>query len=125
MSLDRSEIKKYKESTQFQVRKESYDKIMRENPGKYPCVIIKGNRCKYNIPTHKFALEGSMTVSCFLYTLRRYFKLSPKQGLYLYLCDTLPMLGAKISELHQRCSDEDGCLYFVLTNQEDKGAMSV
>mmetsp|Transcript_15993 Transcript_15993/g.15918 ORF Transcript_15993/g.15918 Transcript_15993/m.15918 type:complete len:122 (-) Transcript_15993:680-1045(-) len=121
MSLDRNEIKKYKESIPFQVRKASYDKMMQENPGKYPAVLLKGNNCKYNIPLHKFALEGSMTMGTFLYTVRRYFKLSSKQGVYLYLCDTLPMLNAKISELHQRCADEDGCLYFVLTHQEDKG----
>lgn len=62
-----------------------------------------------------------MAMSAFLYTIRRYYKLSQNQGLYMYLCDTLPMLNAKISELHQRCADEDGCLYFVLAHQEDKG----
>lgn len=53
MSLDRNEIKKYKESIPFLVRKSAYDKLIDDNPGKFPAVLIKAKNCKYDVPTHK------------------------------------------------------------------------
>mmetsp|Transcript_1268 Transcript_1268/g.2017 ORF Transcript_1268/g.2017 Transcript_1268/m.2017 type:complete len:122 (+) Transcript_1268:3335-3700(+) len=121
MSIERVEIKQFKESVPFESRRAKSRKILEAHDTKYPLILLQSSSCRFKLPVQKFIIDGTMTVASLLYTIRKYIWVAPNQGLYLYLNDTLPMLNSKISELYQRFADEDGFLYFVYSHQEDKG----
>ena len=119
--MERVEIKEYKETYSKNERKLKARTVMSKYQGKLPLILLPDKRCDLNLPSAQYLVAGGMTVGNFIYALRRSLNLPQSKGLYLFLSDILPMLNSKMSELYQRFADEDGFLYFVFSDQEDKG----
>lgn len=114
-------VREYKEQTSFASRRFKSIEIMKKHPGRFPLITLPAANSAVILPSEKYLIPGETTMGHFLYALRRTLSLPRTTGMYLYIYTIMPMLNSKVSELYERFSDEDGFLYLLYTDQEDKG----
>ncbi|CAG9332727.1 unnamed protein product [Blepharisma stoltei] len=121
MSYNLIEVQEYIQHKSLEERMQKSSQMMNDNQGKIPAILLKAKSCTYKLPVQKLSIDGSMTMGSLLFALRKYMWLTPSQGLYVYINDTLPMLNSRLSDLYERYKEEDGFLYLLCAHQEDKG----
>ena len=117
--MERPEIKQYKET-----HPDRRDKItrMKENyPGKIPVFLLKLKGSQFTLKNSEFLVNMSVSLLDFLLMIRRSFNLPSERGLYLYLNNSVPKMDVTVEQIYNTYADEDGCLYILYTDQEDKG----
>ena len=90
-------------------------KLRAAHPDKVP-VIVKNNKTK---ETMKFLVQQDISLSQFLFILRKKIELSQEEGLYIYVNDhalidmLFPM--REIYDLHK--NEKDGLLYLTMAGE--------
>mmetsp|Transcript_14143 Transcript_14143/g.26606 ORF Transcript_14143/g.26606 Transcript_14143/m.26606 type:complete len:123 (+) Transcript_14143:34-402(+) len=116
------EVTDFKASISFESRLSQSTNILTNYPGTVPVVIVKSDRCRYDLKTIKLGFPSNSTVSHVLFNLRKKCFLRKEDSLFLYHGQKLLGPGLRLGPLYQELSDDDGVLYLVVTSQEDKGS---
>jgi GABA(A) receptor-associated protein len=97
----------------FESRLEESRRIRDKFPGRVPVIVERGQR-SLSVPSidkQKFLVPGDLSVSQFIFVIRKRLNLSSEQALFLFIGNTLPTTGMLIRELHASYADADGFLY--------------
>jgi GABA(A) receptor-associated protein len=104
----------FKTTNTFESRLEESRRIREKFPGRVPVIVERGQRSSMTVPLidkQKFLVPGDLSVSQFIFVIRKRLNLPSEQALFLFIGTTLPTTGMLIRELHASYGDADGFLY--------------
>ena len=73
------------------------------------------------IDKNKFLVPGDLTVSQFVFVVRKRLALGAEQSLFLFCAGTLPTTGTLLRELYATYADPDGFIYLLYTAESSFG----
>jgi GABA(A) receptor-associated protein len=89
-------------------------------PGRIPVIVERHPGASADMPEitkSKFLVPRELTMSQFIYIVRRQINLAPDKALFLFVNNTLPTSSSFISEVHAAHKEPDGALHFVYTSE--------
>jgi GABA(A) receptor-associated protein len=113
MAASKSGDVSFKYANSFEARLEESSRIREKFPGRIPVIVERSAR-SLTVPVidkQKFLVPGDLSVSQFIFVIRRRLNLPPEQALFIFVGNTLPTTGILIRELHASYADKDGFLY--------------
>lgn len=92
-------------------------------PGRVPIFVTKSSSARDipDIPKHKFLAPTSISVSQFIFIIRRQIQLPPEKALFVFINNTLPPSNTTVGELYSLHKSPDGALRMVYTSENTFG----
>jgi GABA(A) receptor-associated protein len=87
--------------------------IREKYPDRIPC-ILQSKTTQIHLNKHKYLLPQDLSVSQFIYIVRKKVDIKPEQAVFLFVNDTIPAGSMMISQLYQEQRDTDNYLYFFM-----------
>lgn len=72
-----------------------------------------------------YLVPSDLTISQFVYVIRKTIKLSAKKAIFLFVDNVLPPIGELMSSVYVDKKDEDGFLYINYIGENTFGASSI
>ena len=122
--------KSFKDEHPFDKRKSEADKIRHKYQDRIP-VIVERNAKERNIEEidkKKYLVPGELTVSQFMYVVKKRIKIGPEHALYCFVKDSktgkdvLPASSSTMAVVYQQHKDEDCFLYLTYAGEAQFGA---
>ena len=114
-------IKKFKDSYDFEHRKEESDRIRAKYPERIPVIVEPYDHNVPMIDRKKFLVPDDLSFANFMYVIRKRVKLDTNTSLYLFVNDKLMNSGSFLSSIYDKHKDEDGFLYVVYSTEATFG----
>ena len=115
-------MKSFKESHSHEERLNESSKIMKRYPTRIPIIVEKQYGCKLdNLTKNKYLAPQDMTMSQFLFMVRRRIKLEPSEAIFLMVNRTLVSGSQPIYKIYEDHKDSDGFLYMIYTSENTFG----
>ena len=108
----------FKNNFPFQMRHDESDKILKKYPDRYPCIIERDPNCDLpHLLKSKFLVPNTITFGQLIYIIRKRIKISPDQGLFIFVNNVLPPSSSILDTIYREYKDEDNFLYFVYRSE--------
>ena len=94
-------------------------------PGRIPVIVEKSRNASPHIPTidkSKFLVPADLTISQFIFVIRKRIHLQSETALFLFVAGTLPTTALTMRELYSIHHESDGFLYAQYTGENTFGA---
>ena len=112
----------FKEQHNFDLRRLEALKIRQKYEDRIPVIVEKTDKADItNIDKSKFLVPADLTLSQFVYVIRKRLKLPPEKALFVFIKNTIPPGSAFISALYEDYKDDDGFLYLNYTGENTFG----
>jgi GABA(A) receptor-associated protein len=112
----------FKKQNTLEKRKNESQTIVKKYPGRIPIIVEKYHDCELpDIDKIKYLVPKDMTISQFMFIMRKRIKLESSQSLFVTVNSILVSSNAKICEIYDDNKDEDGFLYVVYTSENTFG----
>lgn len=112
----------YKKEKSFEDRLSESTRIMEKHPGKIPIIVSKSSKCELNnIDKNKYLVSNDLTLSQFIYTIRKRINLNASESLFFFVNNTVPSNSSIIGEIYNSHKDKDGFLYIVYNSENTFG----
>ena len=129
MSVDSKNTKtktiesKFQKDHTFEVRSQESAKILAKYPDRIPLIVEKspGNNILPQISKSKFLVPSDITITQFMFIIRKYLKLEPSVSIYLCCAGVIPNAGESINNVYIQHKDSDGFLYLFYTGENTFG----
>ena len=107
-------------------RKSEALKITQKYPDRIPIIIEKGRCDLADISKNKFLVSREMTMSQFVFTIRKRIQLEPSQSLFVMVTSkghqgTLVSSNVPMCKVHEDHQDDDGFIYMIYTSENTFG----
>jgi len=101
------------------------DRIKKKYPGKLPVFVTKSLSARDipDLPKHKFLVPNNISISQFIWIIRRQIKLPPEKALFVFVNNTLPTSSTLLSELYSMYKCPDGALRMVYISENSFGRL--
>jgi GABA(A) receptor-associated protein len=93
-------------------------KVRDKYPDRIPIIVETDD---FVLDKQKFLVPCDLTVSQFLYVLRKRIKLKPEEGVYMFINNILSSGTQLLMSHYQNNCDEDGFLYIYLSKENTFG----
>lgn len=105
--------KKFKLEFTFEARKQEAQRITKKFPDRLPIICERANNNSGvpEIDKKKYLVPIDLTISQFLFVIRKRMELSPEKALFIFVNGTIPSSSATISQVYSQHKDLDGFLY--------------
>ena len=114
--------KSFKERFPFDKRAEEASRIMKKYPDRIPVIVEKSSSSDIaEIDKHKYLVPKDLSVSQFIYVIRKIIKLQPEQAIFLFMKNTLPPATSLMSQMYEEYADECGFLFCVYSGEATFG----
>ncbi len=112
----------FKKQNTIEKRKNESKTIVAKYPGRIPIIVEKYTDCELpDIDKMKYLVPKDMTISQFMFIMRKRIKLDPSQSLFVTVNSVLVNSNSTICEIYDDNKDEDGFLYVVYTSENTFG----
>jgi GABA(A) receptor-associated protein len=112
----------YKNKNSFDKRKQESTDIINKYTGRKPIIVQKYEKSDMqDIDKCKFLVPDELSMTQFMFIIRKRIKLESSQSLFLTINGSLVPSNRCISELYEELKDEDGFLYVTYTNENTFG----
>ncbi len=111
----------FKELHTLEERQIESAKIMAKYPERIPIIVEKGNCQLKDIGKNKFLVIKDMTVSQFIFMIRKKIHLDPSQSLFILMNNRIASGNVPIGSLYEEYRDTDGFIYMVYTSENTFG----
>lgn len=101
----------FKTKNPFQKRQEESRRILEKYPDRVPVIC---ERMSMNVPQvdrKKYLCPGDLSLSNFMFVLRKRMKLKSEKALYLFINDKLIPCTSVLATIYDKEKSEDGFLY--------------
>lgn len=103
-------------------RKNESTKILFKYPNRIPIIVEKSNNCDLpDISKKKYLVPTEMTMSQFLYVVRKRIELEPSKSLFIMVNDHLVPSAKSLGVIYEDDKDDDGFLYMVYSAENTFG----
>ena len=95
----------------FEKRQQESQRILEKYPDRVPVIC---ERMSVNVPQvdrKKYLCPGDLSLSNFMYVLRKRMKLKPEKALYLFINNKLVPCTSGLATIYHKEKSEDGFLY--------------
>lgn len=114
----------FKQSLPFDTRKEEADRIRNKYPDRVPCILENSKSSKLpKCDKKKFLIPDTLSMGQFMYVIRKRIKLSPDRAIFIFVGNesTLVPSSSNIGVIYNQYKNEDGFLYFTMTDEQTFG----
>lgn len=112
----------FKKQNTIEKRKNESKTIVAKYPGRIPIIVEKYTDCELpDIDKMKYLVPKDMTISQFMFIMRKRIKLEPSQSLFVTVNSVLVNSNSTICEIYDDNKDDDGFLYVVYTSENTFG----
>jgi len=112
----------YKSIKSEKERIEESKKIIEKYPDKIPIIVEKSKKSKIkDIDKNKYLVPSDMTLSQFIYVVRKRIKISSTEALFFFVNNTLCNNSSLLSEIYNTYKDNDGFLYIAYSSENTFG----
>lgn len=104
----------YKQRVPFETRLAEASRITEKFPGRVPVIVERSPSADKKVPIldkEKFLVPRDLTVSQFIYVIRKRLALPSEMAMFLFVNGTLPTTNMLLSELYSINKDRDGFMY--------------
>jgi len=116
----------FKDKFTFNERYTESQNIIMKYPDRIPIICeqsSKTNKIVYSIAEKKkYLVPPDLTISQFMFVLRKRIKLNAEIGIYIFVKGTIPKASATLGQLYNSYKDDDGFLYFTYSQEATFGA---
>ena len=106
--------KRFIDKFSFEKRLEESSRIIAKYPNRIPIICEKDDRSK-DIPTIdriKYLVPSDLSVSNFMYVIRKRIKISSEKSIYLFVNEkVIPATSQQLGQLYEKYANDDGFLY--------------
>ena len=97
-------------------------KIIEKYPDKIPVIVEKYSKSSIkNIDKNKYLVSGDMTMSQFIYIIRKRIKLKSSEALFFFVNNILCNNSQSMIEIYNLYKDKDGFLYIEYSSENTFG----
>ena len=112
----------FKDKFTYEERQVESLKIMSKYPDRIPILVERAKGCQLtNIQKHKFLVCKDMSMSQFVFMIRKRIDLEPSQSLFMMVNGKLSSGSTPIGQVYMDHKDEDGFLYMVYASENTFG----
>ena len=112
----------FKESKSEEERLTESMKIIEKYPDKIPVIVEKYTKSSIkNIDKNKYLVSGDMTMSQFIYIIRKRIKLKSSEALFFFVNNILCNNSQSMIEIYNLYKDKDGFLYIEYSSENTFG----
>jgi len=112
----------FKESKSEEERLTESTKIIEKYPDKIPVIVEKYSKSSIkNIDKNKYLVSGDMTMSQFIYIIRKRIKLKSSEALFFFVNNVLCNNSQCMIEIYNLYKDKDGLLYIEYSSENTFG----
>jgi len=114
----------FKTEFSFKDRFNESSKVLKEYPDKVPIIVERANNCNNVdiIDKRKYLVPNEITMSQFLWTIRKRLKLNETTALFLFNDNGITFQNTQfVSNIYQECKDRDGFLYLRYASENTFG----
>lgn len=104
----------FKQRFAFDDRRDEAQRIREKFPDRIPVIVERSRSTTSAIPhidKEKFLVPGDLSISQFIFIIRRRLHLDSDTALFVYIGNTLPTTGTLLRELYRNHAESDGFLY--------------
>ena len=112
----------YKKTKTFEERCQESARILEKYPDRIPIFVEKDPKCCLeDIDKNKFLVPSDMSLSQFIYVIRKRVNLDSSQALFFFINNTVPNSNVGLNELYNTHKDKDGFLYIIYNSENTFG----
>lgn len=114
---------KFQKDHTFEIRSTESAKILAKYPDRIPLIVEKtpSNSILPLISKSKFLVPADITITQFMFIIRKYLKLEPSVSIYLFCDGVIPNAGETINNIYLQHKNADGFLYFFYAGENTFG----
>ena len=113
---------KFRNNHSFESRSNESMRIKNKYPDKIPVICEKDwNSSIPETDKQKYLVPSDMTISNFLFVIRKRLKLNNQEALFLTIDDIIPSSRTTFYELYEKYKYSDGFLYIVYSKENTFG----
>jgi GABA(A) receptor-associated protein len=103
---------KYKKNRPFEQRLKESTLIRQKYPERIPIIVEKASSSNApDIDKTKFLTPTDLTISQFVYVIRKRIKLREQEAIFLFINESIPCTSDYLGKVYDENKDEDGFLY--------------
>lgn len=115
----------FKQESSLEMRQIESSRVKDKYPGRICVIVERSKSCPCHIPKldkRKFLVTNDMTLSQFIYVIRKRMKIAPEESILCFVNDSeLPKQSEIMSVIYDTYKDEDGFLYLTYTGENTFG----
>ena len=112
----------FKQDYTLENRKSESNKILFKYPTRIPVIVEKAKKCDLpDISKKKYLVPKDMSMSQFLYVVRKRIDLESSKSLFIMVNDHLVPSAKSLGVIYEDDQDEDGFLYMIYTAENTFG----
>ena len=112
----------FKDDHSIENRTNESKKILFKYPNRIPIIVEKSNNCDLpDISKKKYLVPNDMTMSQFLYVVRKRIELEPSKSLFIMINNHLVPSAKSVGVIYEDDKDDDGFLYMVYSAENTFG----
>jgi GABA(A) receptor-associated protein len=111
--------------TTLKLRPGELDKIRQKYPDRIPIFITKSKDTRDRLPDivrRKFLVPSHFSFGDFIYTIRKWLKLSPEKTVFLFINNIIPSPHSSLSEIYITNKSSDDILYVTYATENAFGS---
>ena len=113
---------KFKETYNFDARVSESKRIRGKYPTRVPAIVeVKAKSRIGTLDKSKYLVPNDITASQFTYVIRKRLKLKPEEAIFLLVDGMIPKSSDVMADLYCKHKDEDGFVYFFVSNENAFG----
>ena len=115
-------MKSFKEKFDFEKRSYEATRINKKYPDRIPVIVEKAQQSNMPyIDKHKYLVPKDLTVSQFIYVIRKRVKIKAEEAIFLFINNSLPASSELMSTVYENNKDEDQFLYATFSGENTFG----
>ena len=115
-------MKSFKEKFDFEKRDDEAARIKKKYPDRIPVIVEKAQHCDMpDIDKHKYLVPKDLTVSQFIYVIRKRVKIKAEEAIFLLINNSAPASSELMSTVYENNKDEDQFLYAKFSGESTFG----
>ena len=116
-------ISNFKKNNTFEKRQSESQRINIKYKDRVPIIVEVNSSCDQSLVLDKckYLVPFDLTVSQFLYVIRKRVKLTPEIALFIFFNNSLPASSETLGSVYNINKDKDGFLYAVVSLESTFG----
>ena len=117
-------MKSYINRKTLEERKKETKDILNKYPDRIPCILEKSSICSNELPEidkQKFLVPGDLTMSQFMFVIRKRINLNPEQAIFIFCNGQLLLNQSEIKDIYSKHKNEDNYLYLQYSGESTFG----
>jgi GABA(A) receptor-associated protein len=111
----------FKKNNSFDERLSESNRILLKYSDRVPIIVDNEVKNNQSCLKQKYLVPKNITISQFMFVLRKRFRIDANQGLYMIINGIIPASNSFINHVYENYKDPDNFLYIILKTESTFG----